>query len=240
MIKHIIWDWNGTLLDDVHACVASINVLLSRYRLPRIGVHRYREIFCFPVRRYYDILGFRFTEAEWNTIADEYHSLYAHFAARTPLRKGVPQTLRNLRRMGIASSILSASEITLLRGMLHARHIVSWFDHVAGLTNRFAHSKVAIGHDLIARSGFDPDDIVLIGDTDHDVEVARSLGCACILLAEGHQSLRRLRACGVPVMQRTEEICAHVIRRNAVPSAQRRKGKAGAPHHALPRKQSRG
>lgn len=47
-IKHIIWDWNGTLFDDVDICVDNINWLLKKYNLPEITKEKYREIFTFP------------------------------------------------------------------------------------------------------------------------------------------------------------------------------------------------
>ncbi len=199
-IRYLVWDWNGTLLDDVFACVAALNVLLCRHRLPRVRLPRYRAVFGFPVRRYYDTLGFQLSDADWHRIAADYHQLYARTAAHAPLRKGAHSTLRLLSRRGLPSAILSASEIGILQRMLAARNIHSLFQEIAGLSDRLAHSKLEAGQTLLNRLPVQPDEVLLIGDTDHDYEVAQALRCRCILLAGGHQALWRLRACACPVL----------------------------------------
>ena len=62
MFTHVIWDWNGTLLDDATACVAAINALLERRLLPQVTHQQYLDIFDFPVRNYYLQLGFDFSK----------------------------------------------------------------------------------------------------------------------------------------------------------------------------------
>ena len=58
--KHILWDWNGTLLDDRWLCVESINKILKKRKMPPILEKTYRKTFCFPVMKYYESLGFDF------------------------------------------------------------------------------------------------------------------------------------------------------------------------------------
>ena len=58
--KAIIWDWNGTLLDDVELCINSMNLLLKERNLQALTIDRYREIFTFPVKEYYQKAGFNF------------------------------------------------------------------------------------------------------------------------------------------------------------------------------------
>lgn len=200
-MAHILWDWNGTLLDDVVPCVRAINAILRRRRLPRVTIRRYREVFCFPVRRYYEMIGLRPTEDEWARIAVEFHEFYRLFSAAAPLRPGVLDALRHMRRRGWTLSILSASEITLLERMVRERRIRGYFARLAGLRDYYAHSKIDLGRELLAASGGDPAEAVLIGDTLHDYEVAQEIGCRCILVAGGHQTETRLRTSGAPVIR---------------------------------------
>ena len=210
-MPHIIWDWNGTLLDDVGPCVSTINVILCRRGKPPLTVRRYREVFCFPVRRYYEHLGLYLTADEWARIAVEYHDLYRVKAARAPLRRGILTVVETFHRRGFAQSILSASEVNLLEQMVRARAIRDRFTCVAGLRDYYAHSKIDLGRELLAAAGGDPAATVLIGDTIHDWEVATDLGCRCILLAGGHQDLARLRACGAEVVRHPAELAGKVI-----------------------------
>ena len=89
-------------------------------------------------------------------------------------------------------SILSASEIKLLERMLEEREIRPYFDHVVGLSDRYAASKLDHGKQLITTLNTPLQNVILVGDTNHDHEVAQSLGIDCLLLAGGHQSEHRL------------------------------------------------
>ena len=51
--KHIIWDWNGTLLDDRWLCIEAINKTLTKRNMNTITDNEYVELFCFPVKDYY-------------------------------------------------------------------------------------------------------------------------------------------------------------------------------------------
>jgi phosphoglycolate phosphatase len=192
MPKHIIWDWNGTLLDDVQACVSSINNMLIPRSLPTITIPEYREIFDFPVKSYYKNLGFDMKNENWDDMANEFHRHYADFSAKSKLRQDAAETLAALHANNTAMSILSACEITILERMLKNYGIRRYFTHVFGLDNLYATSKLDQGRILIKKLNLPPQDILLIGDTNHDHEVAEKLGIQCILLTGGHQSERRL------------------------------------------------
>ena len=65
---HVIWDWNGTLLDDNWLCVEVMNTLLSSRNLPLLTLERYRDIFDFPVKNYYEKLGFNFKKESFEIV----------------------------------------------------------------------------------------------------------------------------------------------------------------------------
>ncbi|MDI6774399.1 MAG: HAD hydrolase-like protein [Verrucomicrobiota bacterium] len=199
-IRHIIWDWNGTLLDDTAACVEALNRVLGRRGVPSVTREQYQEVFGFPVRDYYRAIGLTFTPGEWDALTREFHDHYAETSQNAPLREGIRETLEALRRQGAPMSVLSASETVILDRMLRARGIRDFFEHVCGLSDLNAHSKLEIGQKLMARLDLQPAEALLVGDTTHDWDVARALGCQCALLAGGHQAERRLRACGGEVI----------------------------------------
>lgn len=217
MFRHVIWDWNGTLLDDVSACVAAINTLLERRGMRRISAREYADVFDFPVQDYYVKLGFDFTREDWDLLAREYHSVYAVTSADAPLHAGAVDTLNALRGAGSTLSVLSASETGLLRRMMAERGILGHFRHIYGLSNLYAHSKLDLGHELLKISGYHRGDSVLVGDTVHDFEVAQALGAACLLMTSGHQSEAKLRRCGCPVVGSLAEVQAWI--RNPVNAA---------------------
>jgi phosphoglycolate phosphatase len=198
-IEHIVWDWNGTLLDDAEACVAALNPMLSQRGLPGTDVGEYRDVFNFPVKEYYRTLGFDFSRDDWDGVSREYHALYAVTSAKARLRDGALEGLGRLKARGVPMSVLSACEISLLERMLGERGIRGFFRHIRGLSDLYATSKLDLGRALLADIALPADRVLLIGDTLHDYEVARDLGCRCLLLAGGHHSERRLARCGADV-----------------------------------------
>ena len=197
--RHIVWDWNGTLLDDVQASVNAINCLLAARALPRTDIPCYRELFGFPVRNYYTAIGFRLEEENWDLLARTYHDLYlAEPSIR--LHDGATPVLRFCREAGLGLSVLSASEQSILERMLADAGLADSFDFVHGVDNLHGHSKVETGRRLMRRIPCPPAQVLFVGDTLHDLEVARELGCPCVLIAQGHQSPTRLLAAGVPVL----------------------------------------
>ena len=208
MISHVIWDWNGTLLDDAQACVEAINVLLRRRRLREVTRAEYVEVFEFPVRNYYLQLGFDFAKDDWDRVAAEYHAVYAVTSAGAPLRTGALPAVQRMQRAGLALSVLSACELSLLKRMMAERGILDPFQHVYGLSDLFARSKLELGRAMLSATGLPPDATLLVGDTTHDFEVAQELGCRCLLMTGGHQSASRLSRCGCPMVDDLEGVLA--------------------------------
>jgi len=197
MIRHIIWDWNGTLLDDVDACVGAINRMLGPRHLPPVDTAAYRLIFDFPVKSYYARLGFNLDDEDWDQVAVEFHDHYGELARVSLLRDGITDVLTALHTAAVPMSVLSACESSILNRMLAERGIHDRFMHIRGLDNLHAASKLENGRALLREINLPPDDIMLIGDTNHDHDVASAIGVRCILLAGGHQHESRLQAADI-------------------------------------------
>lgn len=191
---HIIWDWNGTLLDDVALCVSVNNILLNDHGLPALTVERYQRIFAFPVRDYYRELGFDFEQTPFEGLAERYVAVYDEEAKSADLHDGVRDMLGAVKEAGKTQSVLSAANESHVHDMMGHFDLWHFFDHVFGIADRYAASKVERGHDLISHSGIAADRTLLVGDTDHDHEVGEALGADVLLIAGGHNSFDRLSA----------------------------------------------
>jgi len=196
----VIWDWNGTLLDDFELSLHVINVLLAERNLPLIDSSRYREVFSFPVKDYYAKIGFDFSREPFEIPAREFIDMYNRDVVKCNLHTGVIAVLERIRSAGKQQVILSAMEQVILEQTLGSHQISHYFDKISGLDNHYADSKIENGKLLIEKLKLNPDETCLIGDTTHDSEVAKELGCSCILVANGHQSEDRLKQTGYPVL----------------------------------------
>lgn len=204
--KHIIWDWNGTLLDDAWLCVEVLNRILTGRGMTTTTLSEYQEHFDFPVANYYVKLGFDFSVSGFDEVARQYIKDYESQLSRCRLQKGAAGIIEKFREGRFSQSVLSASQSDSLNIALEAFGLKDFFDEIAGLDDYYAHSKVDIGKKLLKSIGASPEKVLLIGDTTHDYEVSRQMGIDCVLIPAGHQSKRRLLACGAQVCDSFEEL----------------------------------
>jgi phosphoglycolate phosphatase len=201
--EHVIWDWNGTLVDDVALCLDVINGLLQARALPPLDVSRYRRVFDFPVRAYYERIGFDFAKEAFEAVCNEFIEAYRAGWADCDLRPFAREAVAELTAAGVQQTVLSATERTMLQDQarLHGMHeqIQGW----VGLDDTFARSKVDRGERWLQTQGGARERMVLVGDTLHDLEVAAALGIDCILVGGGHHCIDRLR-------DRSDAVCAEL------------------------------
>ena len=196
----VVWDWNGTLLDDAELCVQSMNRVLAAYGLPPLDAARYQALFRFPVVEYYRALGFDFDRHPFERVGLEFMDHYEARRTECRLRPGAREALASVRHAGVGQFVLSAYQERRLRSLLGHHGLSGFFDGVAGGGDDFAHGKVERA--LAWRASWASPEgarVLLIGDTDHDADVARAMGADCWLIAGGHQSYERLRAIGTPL-----------------------------------------
>lgn len=204
--RNIIWDWNGTLLNDLDICVHSINLLLDKRNLSILDKEQYLDIFTFPVKDYYEIAGFNFNEESYETVAIEFMDHYFNLVRTAGLHPDVEKTLTWFRKSGREQIILSAMEQTELNRLVKEYGIEDFFTNVFGISDHLAHGKIDLATSAIEITGFNREETCLIGDTLHDAEVANKLGIKCLLIADGHQAEKRLKESGYPVVRSLNEI----------------------------------
>lgn len=207
--SHILWDFNGTILNDIEAGIKSANVLLSRRNMNIIeSSEYYRKIFRFPVAEYYKKLGLDFVKEPFEQLAEEWMEQYLTFSERSETFEGVRECLLYIKTRQIPQFILSATEKNMLFGQLSALGIAGCFEEILGLDNIHAAGKLDIAAGWMKKT--QPRRAVLFGDTVHDFEVATEIGIECLLIANGHQSKEALMACNTPVFENIGELQAYI------------------------------
>lgn len=196
----IIWDWNGTLLNDTDLCVQTINEMLIKRDLPQLTVPEYKNVFSFPVKDYYQKIGFDFIAEPFEIPALEFIDNYNKQVQNCHLHEHTLTVLKHFQSFGTRQFILSAMKQDALDLCLEQQQINHFFEHVSGLDNHYAASKLENGQLLISELSLNASELVLIGDTVHDFDVASELGCHCVLIANGHQSRKILESTGVLVI----------------------------------------
>ena len=191
-IEHVIWDYNGTMLDDVDLCVDVINLVMSKRNLKPITKLQYQEAFDFPVKDYYERVGFDFTKESFEIVGTEFIEEYNKLHNKYKLHDFTEQTLKVLAGKRIGQSVLSARLKESLEKELVYFGIDRYFENIFGLDDHYADGKFEIGKKLVEKLDVNPDHILFIGDTLHDMEIARRLGCRELLISGGHHTFDKL------------------------------------------------
>lgn len=199
MIKHIFFDFNGTILNDVDLCLRLLNELLASQGKEGITLETYKRIFTFPIIRYYEAAGIDFSVESFDSLAVKFIQLYQPASMTCGLYNGVIETVKYLRGKGMHTYILSASEKGNLLEQCRQYGITPFFDEILGIDNIHAGGKTEIAIEFMRKSGIIPEEALFIGDTLHDCEVARAMGIGCRLVSCGHQSKAVLEQAGVPI-----------------------------------------
>jgi phosphoglycolate phosphatase len=209
----ILWDWNGTLLDDVEYAMGVRNRVLPRFGLPTVeNIAAYHAQFSFPIKEYYFRAGL--TEENFDAVAHAWMAEYLRGCESVPLFPDAAATLSAFAEAGCRQAVLSASKEDTLRDQLRSAGILDRFCDILGLSHIYATEKTGIGLDYMKRTGLSPRRCVMLGDTLHDAEVALALGCRCVLVARGHQSREALLTAGVPVCDHLAEAANLLLGRN--------------------------
>ena len=204
--KHIIWDWNGTLLDDYQFCIKIMNQMLKKRGMQEMTESWFLENFCFPVKDYYLKLGFDFEIESFAISGTEFIDNYMEQCSTLKLHYEATDILKFFRKKGIDQSLVSASSQKMLDEILQYHNINDYFLKILGTDNHYANGKEALTKDWINKLELNPSEILFIGDTIHDKDIADIIGSDCILIAKGHVSKKRLIKTGAHVFNELNEI----------------------------------
>lgn len=198
----VIWDFNGTVLDDAAVSIEAINTVMASRNMKLIENKKdFQNVFCFPVEAYYKRLGFDFDKEPFSVPADEWVALYNEKKFTSPLTDGVCEVLKALKEAGVRQIVMSASEKDLLAAQLDSHGISQYFDEVIGTGDFYAKGKTELAEKWAHENNeLDKKSVLFVGDTDHDYESAKIIGCDALLYSGGFMSREKLELLNVPVI----------------------------------------
>ena len=209
--KNIIWDWNGTIVDDAYLFVDIMNKTLQKHNLPLTNLTKYRSSFCFPIQKYWKKLGFMFDENSFNALNEQFIFDYSQRMFEPRLQKDIVGLFKIIKKNKLKQFILSASEQSLLNKSLEYYSLSEYFDSVVGVNNLNALGKEKMGLELILKNNLVKKETLIIGDTEYDLKVSKAIGCDCLLFSAGHFSKDRLKKLNAPVVGSLDEISLFIF-----------------------------
>lgn len=203
----VIWDWNGTLLDDTDMCYRIANEMRQERGMSLMqGIEEYRTYFTFPVVDYYRRMGYTFEIEPFENISQQFVAMYAERFPACPLQPCAKEALSAVLSCGARQVLLSATGQEKLDEQVAHFQLNEYFERVIGSSNNLAHGKADYAVAFLRESGVSPARTLFVGDTDHDFEIASAIGCGCALLTLGHQTREHLAALGATLVDSLCEV----------------------------------
>ena len=214
MTEYLIWDWNGTLLDDVDFNRLATNKILRREGFAEMeSVEYYRSIFGFPTEEYYKRAGFDFSKTPYSQLAEDYSEIYWADAHKCSLAEGTIETLDLISKANIPQMILSLSRQDRLDTIIDQFDLRNRFTYIAGSGDYYAVSKADIARswaEKLRQEGINMKNALFVGDTSHDYSVSLAMGCRCLLYSGGHEDKKRLLETGCTVIDHIKDVIKYL------------------------------
>jgi phosphoglycolate phosphatase len=205
-MRFVFWDWNGTLVNDAPVLWRSFNDMVVPRGGSAVTFERYREMYRHPIRDMYAEVGVDLSQYPFESIASEWHERYDTLSVSMRLHHDALMALSLFQRQGSRQMVVSALPHDFLGSQVERFGVGHFFEHVRGIPDQLAHSKVEQAVDLASKLGAKGGDITVIGDSSHDAEVAKELEATCILVARGAESRGRLEGHGYQVLDDFSEL----------------------------------
>jgi len=192
VIESIIWDWNGTILNDVDNNINAVNMILQKRNLRVISKEEYRRKIKIPIKQFYNDIGLETNDPEtYNLIANDYWEYYnMGYKNNAKINNGIEDILNKLKGDGISNYLLSATQHEELIKQVKDKGMETYFKDIIGNNNYEVKNKLEKAKELIKNDDIKVNNTILIGDMINDYELAEELGIKCILYSNGHQEIK--------------------------------------------------
>lgn len=204
MITTILWDFNGTVMDDMGASVAAVNQMCLRRGLPTITEEWYTLHLVMPLERFYSSIGFDMQKEPLAEVSEEFQRECAK--QPRPVFPEVLDALERFRKAGYRQLLFSSLHHDHLIAQAKERGITAYFEGIVGRRDRSLGGKEQAAAEYLQQHGIKPETVLVVGDLTTDWDMASFVGCPCALIEKGHQHRAVLSKTGAHVLKDASEL----------------------------------
>lgn len=204
--KVIIWDFNGTLIDDIDAALSSVNDMLTRRNLPVISFEQYASYVDTPIIKFYEHIFDDLYSMDFGVIANEFNDGYEKHLKSPAVMPCAHEVLEHFNSLGKLQTVISATHIDKVTNRLREFGLEAYFDKILAHNNLIAEDKTHLAVRYFAEKDIKSHEAVVIGDCVADFKMAEALGCDCILTTQGHQSRKEFAATTAVIINSLTEL----------------------------------
>lgn len=205
----VIWDWNGTLINDAHIACAAVNDILNDLGRPNIDMNDYYHLMRDGMDHYYDYLFYP-DKAPFEQLVVWFSKYYDIGVKNACLHEGVIDVLKTLSENGVNQVIVSSSHKDKVRRDAAAFGIDGYFDDILGADDLLIGSKTERARLYLERKGIAPERTLVVGDMTHDRDTAEGIGARYVVIPKGHQNESVLKAKGINTISDVREVVEYV------------------------------
>lgn len=206
MIHTILWDFNGTVMDDMGASAGAVNAMLQKRNLPLISEEWYTKHLIMPLEAFYESVGFDMQAERIEEVSAEFQQECKKFPR--PVFPEVRVALEQFQKAGLRQLLFSSLHHDLLIAQVKERGIADYFEGIVGRQDRSLGGKEAAVQAYFEQHNIDPQQVLIVGDLTTDADMARYVGSPCALICKGHQHREILESTDAYVLDSAAEIAA--------------------------------
>lgn len=184
MIKNIIFDWSGTLSDDVIFTYSATMKVFEKIGIAEITLEKFKEEFTLPYMNFYK----KFKNNPDKKIIDETFDKELNLINKAKLFLEVKEVLNFLQQRKIKMIILSSYLQESLEREIKENNLQDFFSDVNGSV----HDKTEVVSEIMQKNNFKPAETIYVGDMVHDIETGIKAGIITVIVACGYQSKKVL------------------------------------------------
>ena len=198
VVRAVLWDMDGTILDSLPAIHAAANAALARQSMPPVGLATLRPWVGTPIREIFAALGAR--RDALDSMVAQYRMAYGTEATRA--FPGMAEVLQALSRAGVRQAIVTTKNERLARRILGEHGLADLFQAVVGENGtRPLKPHPQSLFDACSELHVVADQAVMVGDTSHDLAAALAAGIRFIGVSWGYGDVETMRRPGIEVAE---------------------------------------
>ncbi|MGO8927877.1 MAG: NUDIX domain-containing protein [Limisphaerales bacterium] len=187
MIRNIIFDWSGTLVDDLPAVWQATNYVLTQSGRPEMSLEQFRAEFCLPFTIFY---GRHVPHVPLPQLETWFHSRFRQVQDSVCALPHAREFLEFCRARKLRTFLLS----TVHRDHFAVQSAVTGFGAYLDKSYLSVWDKREKIHEILDENTLAPGETLFIGDMQHDIETARHGGIHSCAVLTGYNTLEQLRA----------------------------------------------
>ena len=198
--KLIVYDWNGTLIDDTWITAQCFSFVIAPWGLPPLTAETFRQAYDVPWTVMYKNMGVsdaHIAQLSGHPIGENFLNDYETRINQAKLHNGTSAILQSMTDQGIDQIILSNHIEDRILEQLNRLGISKHFKTILAYKTYSAEERKTTKLDklqqYICEKNLKPSDIIIVGDTPEEIKIAKQLGLACVSFTFGYASETRLK-----------------------------------------------